>query len=147
MLSEDNNNYTRLFVQMARAMVRARQGHPCRLMFEYTEHQAVQLDSLIECLKGAVQRPEVFPPTMVQHAYQAFCWSLVYNPGPEMLSRWADPIERFIWLLALGDDGTFAQASDLTPVLAKMKYFCRLTTLHEALVFKNGEKPTECMIE
>lgn len=147
MLLEDDNNYTRLFVQMVRAMVRARQGHPCRLMFEYTEHQAVQLDSLIECLKGAVQPPGVFPPTMVQHAYQTFCWSLVYDPGPKMLPRWADPMERFIWLLALGDDGTFMQASDLTPVLAKLKYFCRLTTLHEALVSRNGERLWEGMIE
>ncbi|KAF8121041.1 hypothetical protein EV363DRAFT_1302524 [Boletus edulis] len=134
MQSDDDNNHTRLFVQMVRAMIRTRQGHPCKLSFEYTEHQAVQLDALVECLKGAVQRPEAFQPTMVRHAYQAFCWSLIHNPGPEMLSRWADPIERFIWLLALGDDGTFVQASNLAPVLAKLKYFCQLTTLHEALV-------------
>ncbi|KAI9459287.1 hypothetical protein HD554DRAFT_2041944 [Boletus coccyginus] len=146
-LSEDDNNYTRLFVQMVRAMVRARQGHSCILTFQYTGCQAVQLDSLIECLKGAAQRPEVFHPMMVEQAYQAFCWSLVYSPGPETQSRWADPIERFIWLMALGDDGTFIQASDLTPVLAKLKYFCRITTLHEALVFKNGEKPSEGTIE
>ncbi|KAF8121027.1 hypothetical protein EV363DRAFT_1187412, partial [Boletus edulis] len=147
MLSDDDNNYTRLFVQMVRALIRARQGHPCKLIFEYTEHQAMQLDVLIECLKKGTHQPEVFQPTMVQEAYQMLCWSLVYSPGPEALSRWADPIERFIWLLALGSDGTFMQASDLTPLLAKLKYFCRLTTLHEALVSQNGEGPQESVIE
>ncbi|KAG6373125.1 hypothetical protein JVT61DRAFT_6728 [Boletus reticuloceps] len=61
--------------------------------------------------------------------------------------QWVDPIEHFIWLLALGGNGTFMQVSDLMPVLAKLKYFCRLTTLHEALVFKNGKRPQESLIE
>lgn len=147
MLLEDDNHYTRLFVQMVRAMVRTRQGHPCWFKFEYTEHQAAQLDSLIDCLKGAAQRPEAYQPTLSQQAYQTFCWSLVYNPGPETPLRWEDPIERFIWLFALGDDGTFVQASDLTPLLAKLKYFCRLIALHEALVIHNRERPREGIIE
>lgn len=147
MQSDDDNNYTRLFIQKVRAMIQVRQGHPCKLVLEYTEHQAAQLDALIECLKGAVQRPEAFQPTTVQHAHQAFCWSLVHNPGPEMLPRWVDPIEPFIWLLVLGNDGTFMQASNLTPMLAKLKYFCRLSMLCEALVFKNVEGLWEGMIE
>ncbi|KAH0825828.1 hypothetical protein J3R83DRAFT_8789, partial [Lanmaoa asiatica] len=147
MLAEGDNNYTKLFLQMVRAMVRTRQGHPCIIRFEYTEHQAAQLDWLIECLKGAVQQPEVFQQVIVQRAYQSFCWCLVHNPGAETLSRWANPIERFIWLLALGDDGTFMDASGLTPLLAKLKYFCRLTTLHEALVQESGERAMEGVIE
>ena len=55
MQSNDDNNYIRLFVQMVRALIQVRQGHPCKLIFEYTEHQVMQLSVLIECLKGAVQ--------------------------------------------------------------------------------------------
>lgn len=76
-------------------------------------------------------------------AYQRFCWSLVCTHGEVVEERWRNPVQVFIWLMALRDDGSFIQASNLTPLLAKLKYFCRLTVLYEALIFNDPTTPAE----
>jgi hypothetical protein len=40
--------------------------------------------------------------------------------------------------MALQDEGMFMQASDLTSLLVKLKYFCHLVTLCESLVYHDS---------
>jgi hypothetical protein len=56
-----------------------------------------------------------------------------------VLDRWANPIKRAIWLRALRPDGNFCEVSVLTPDLAKLKYFCNMTSLLEALMDKDED--------
>lgn len=68
--------------------------------------------------------------TVAVNAYQSFAWHLVNFNSEE---GWSNPLQRFIWLKALRHDGSFMDATDLTPELAKWKYFCHIVTLFEAL--------------
>jgi hypothetical protein len=70
--------------------------------------------------------------------YQSFCWSLIYSTGEATQNSWGNPIQHFIWLMALQDEGMFMQASDLTSLLVKLKYFCHLVTLYESLVYHDS---------
>lgn len=129
----DNDNYLAFFVQMIRAMVRKELGDEFKMSFVYTKTQQAKLDSLIEHLgKDATEQSQGSRIHAI-HAYQAFSWSLVYTPESKRLAAWDNPIRRFIWLMALHNDGSFMDAVSLTPLLAKLKYFCRIVTLYEAL--------------
>ena len=134
MLPQENESYSALFSQMIRTMVRLETGHQSKLRYKYTALQKDRLDILVKYLHKDVQRKSKESETEAIGAYQAFCWSIVFSPGERSQKRWGNPIQRFIWLMALQEEGSFMQASDLTPLLAKLKYFCRLVTLHEALV-------------
>ena len=126
---------------MIRAMVRKEQGHEFKMSFVYTETQQENLRSLIEDLvKDATEQSQDSKMEAIL-AYQTFSWSLVYTPESKRLGAWDDPIRRFIWLMALRDDGSFMDATSLTPLLAKLKYFCRVVTLYEALS-RNERKDT-----
>ena len=114
-------------------MLRKEQGHEFKMQFVYTEAQGQKLGSLVEHLiKDAVRQSQDSRLEAIL-AYQTFCWSLVYDPESKRLGAWDNPIRRFIWLMALRDDGSFMDAINLTPLLAKLKYFCRVVTLYEAL--------------
>lgn len=148
MLPRENESYTALFAQMTRAMIRIALGHELRLKFGFTSTQKHCLDLLIKYLRqDAVQQGEDSGHDAVA-AYHAFCWSLVCDTSSGSSQKsWGNPIERFIWLVALREDGSFMQASDLTPLLAKLKYFCRLVTLYESLVFYDKTNPREDAIQ
>jgi hypothetical protein len=146
-LSGDNDNYLAFFVQMVRAMVRKEHGHEFNMPFVYTKTQQEKLRSLIEHLvKDATEQSQDSKDAAIL-AYQTFCWSLVYTPESKRLGAWDDPIRRFIWLMALRDDGSFMDATSLTPLLAKLKYFCRMVTLYEALSRKEPRDEMEDAIE
>ncbi|KAG6381445.1 hypothetical protein JVT61DRAFT_10 [Boletus reticuloceps] len=78
-------------------------------------------------------------------AYQTFCWSLVYIPEARKLGD--NPIWRFIWLMALHNNGSFMDATSLTLLLAKLKYFCQLVTLYESLACEEPMNETEDAVE
>ena len=40
--------------------------------------------------------------------------------------------------MALQDEDAFMQASNLTPLLSKLKYFCHLVILYESLVYHDS---------
>lgn len=114
-------------------MVRMEQSHEFKMQFMYTKTQREKLRSLIEKLvEDAAEQSQASKMGAIE-AYQTFCWSLVYIPESKRLGAWDNPIRRFIWLMALRDDGSFMDAISLTPLLAKLKYFCRVVTLYEAL--------------
>ena len=121
------------FVQMIRTMLRKELGHEFKMLFVYTDTQGQKLRSLVEHLVKDVAEQSQDSRLEAILAYQAFCWSLVHNPESKRLGAWHNPIRRFIWLMALRDDGSFMDVTSLTPLLAKLKYFCRVVTLHEAL--------------
>ena len=133
MLSRENYSYGALFVQMVRAMIRKSKGHELHLDFSFTDMQRSSLETLIDNLETNAEEDTESTLIGAVTAYQAFCWSLVHTPEPRDQTDWGNPIQRFIWLMALRDDGSFIQASDLTPLLAKLKYFCRLTVLYEGI--------------
>ena len=146
-LSGDNENYMAFFVQMVRAMVRKEQGHEFNMLFLYTKTQQEKLRSLIEHLaKDAAEKSLGSKKEAIQ-AYQMFCWSLVYTPESKRLRAWDNPVQRFIWVMALCDDGSFMDANTLTPLLAKLKYFCRTVTLYEALSRKEPGDNKEDTVE
>lgn len=132
---------------MIRVMVRKEQGHEFKMLFVYTETQREKLHSLIEQLvEDAAEQSQHSKMKAIQ-AYQTFCWSLVYVPESKRLGAWDNPIRRFIWLMALRDDGSFMDATSLTPLLAKLKYFCRVITLYEALSCEDSRDEMEDAIE
>lgn len=133
MLPNENHTYGALFVQMVRAMIRKEKGHELHLDFSLTDAQKSSLEILIDSLEADAKENTEDTLLGAATAYQAFCWSLVHTPEPRSQANWGNPIQRFIWLMALRDDGSFIQASDLTPLLAKLKYFCRLTVLYEGV--------------
>ena len=146
-ISGDNDNYLAFFVQMIRAMVRKEQGHELKMPFVYTENQREKLRFLIEHLaKDATEQSQDSRWEAIL-TYQTFCWSLVHIPESKRLGAWDNPIRRFIWLMALRDDGSFMDATSLTPLLAKLKYFCRVVTLYEALSYKEPRNEMEDAIE
>lgn len=147
MLPNGNKNYHALFMQMMRAFIRATLGHQGSFQFQFSERQAAALGCLVTALK-VVSSPDGVSLDLADALvkYQKFCWSLVERSSEELENRWNNPIERFIWLAALREDGSFIQASDLTPVLAKLKYFCRLTTLYQALFITSTASSQESMI-
>lgn len=146
-ISSDNDNYLAFFVQMIRAMVRKEQGHELKMLFVYTETQREKLRSLIEHLVRDAAEQSQDSRLEAIFAYQTFCWSLVQVPESKKLGAWDNPIRRFIWLMALRDDGSFMDATSLTPLLAKLKYFCRVVTLYEALSCKERRDETEDAVE
>ncbi|KAG6370233.1 hypothetical protein JVT61DRAFT_12388 [Boletus reticuloceps] len=146
-LSGDNDNYLASFVQMIRAMVRKESGHEFKMQFVFTKTQREKLHSLIEHLVKDATEQSQDSKTEAVLAYQTFCWSLVYIPEAKKLGAWDNPIRRFIWLMALRDDGSFMDATSLTPLLAKLKYFCRLVTLYETLACEEPRDETEDIVE
>lgn len=124
---------------MVRAMIRKEKGHELRLDFSFTDAQRSTLEILIDSLETNAMEDTESTLLEAVTAYQAFCWSLVHTPEPGSQGNWGNPIQRFIWLMALRDDGSFIQASDLTPLLAKLKYFCRLTVLYEGICCSEEE--------
>jgi len=79
--------------------------------------------------------------------YQMFCWSLVYIHEAKRLGAWDNPIRCCIWLMALHDNGSFMDATNLTPLLAKLKYFCHLVTLYEAFACQEPHNETKDVVE
>lgn len=130
MVPTENTAYPGAFVQMLRAMIRVEMGHESGLKFHYTEQQRSHLEGLI-CMVTRQNGNDWMAGAVV--AYQNFCWSLVHNLEEKSQDRWENPIERFVWLFALRPDGSFIEPTSLTPLLAKLKYFCRLTTLYKAM--------------
>ena len=139
MLPHENYTYGALFVQMVRAMIRKEKGHELHLDFSFTDAQRSSLEILIVSLETNAKEDTESTLLRAVAAYQAFCWSLVHTLELGCQEAWGNPIQRFIWLMALRDDGSFIQASDLTPLLAKLKYFCRLTVLHKAICCSEKE--------
>lgn len=132
---------------MVRAMVRKEQGHEFKMPFAHTETQREKLRYLIEQLANDAAEKSEHSRVEAVLAYQAFCWSLVYVPESKRLGAWDSPVRRFIWLTALRDDGSFMDAASLTPLLAKLKYFCRVATLYEALSCRDPGDEVEDAIE
>lgn len=120
-------------MQIVRAILRKEQGHEFNMQFVYTETQRQKLRSLVEHLVKDAAGQSQDSRLKAILAYQTFCWSLVHSPESNRLGAWDNPIRRIIWLMALRDDGSFMDATSLTPLLAKLKYFCRVVTLYEAL--------------
>lgn len=134
MLPNENQTYGALFVQMARAMIRKTKGHDLLFDFEFTDTQRSSVETLMDALETSAKEKDTEIALLEAVAtYQAFSWSLVHIPEFRSQTNWSSPIRHFIWLMALRDDGSFIQASDLTPLLAKLKYFCRLTVLYEGI--------------
>jgi hypothetical protein len=117
------------------------------MLFFYTKTQREKLRALIEHLVKDASEQSQDSKMEVILAYQTFCWSLVYIPEVKTLGAWDNPIWHFIWLMALRDDRSFIDATSLTPLLAKLKYFCRLVTLYEALACMEPRDETEDAVE
>lgn len=128
-------------------MVRKEQGHEFKMLFVYTETQREKLRFLIEQLVEDAAEESQDSKMEAILAYQTFCWSLVYIPESKRLGAWDNPIRRFIWLMALRDDGSFMDATSLTPLLAKLKYFCRVATLYQALSCEDPRDEMEDAVE
>ena len=95
--------------------------------------QRSSLEILIDSLEANAKENTKDTLLGAATTYQAFCWSLVHTLEPRSQANWENPIQCFTWLMALHDDGSFIQVSDLTPLLAKLKYFCHLTVLYEGV--------------
>lgn len=118
-------------------MIRTLLGHESRLKFKYTLAQEESLDALLRFLKKDAEETTESTSIDAVQAYHRFCWALVNSRDAQSHAKWESPIERFLWLRALCSDGSFLSAKDVTPILAQLKYFCRLITLYEGLSDRN----------
>lgn len=128
---------------MIRAMVQKEQGHKLKMLFIYTETQRELLHSLIEHLVKAAAEQSQDSRLEAILAYQTFCWSLMHIPESKRLGAWNNPIQCLIWLMARHNDGSFMDTTTLTLLLVKLKYFCRVVTLYEALSCKEPRNELE----
>ncbi|KAG1830491.1 hypothetical protein DFJ58DRAFT_736947 [Suillus subalutaceus] len=134
-VSDDNVDYPNFMVQLMRAIVRIHLGSPLEFSFALSTVQTTCLEELL-----VVLRNDNTSPRRRMIAYHNLAWSLVdTDPDLCVVDRWANPIKRAIWLRALRADGNFCEASFLTPDLAKLKYFCNITSLLEALMDKDED--------
>ncbi|KAG1830498.1 hypothetical protein DFJ58DRAFT_848448 [Suillus subalutaceus] len=134
-VSDDNVDYPNFMVQLMRAIVRIHLGSPLEFSFSLSTVQTTCLEELL-----VVLRNDNTSPRRRMIAYHNLAWSLVdTDPDLCVVDRWANPIKRAIWLRALRADGNFCEASFLTPDLAKLKYFCNITSLLEALMDKDED--------
>jgi hypothetical protein len=132
-VSDETNEHHTFIVQIMRAMMRIHLGFPFDFSFDLSPAQAMCLQELVVVLGDDDSSPRKRMIT-----YHNFVWSIVdNNPDRCVVDRWANPITRSIWLRALRADGNFCEASVLTPDLVKLKYFCNITSLLEALMDKD----------
>ena len=132
---------------MVRSMVRLELADDFKMKYRYTREQKGALDDLIALLKEDVREKSEASEVAVIEGYHRLCWELVHASQVVVQEKWGSPIERFLWLRALGADGTFSKASDVTPILAKLKYFCRLVTLYEGLSTYSRMDPQQNPVE
>jgi hypothetical protein len=134
-VSNDNTEYPNFMIQLIRNIVRIHLGFPLNFSFSLSTLQT-------ECLQGllAILQDDGSTPRKRMVAYHELAWSLVdSDPTLCVTDRWANPIQRAVWLRALRADGNFSEPAALTPDLAKFKYFCNATSLLEALMDKDKD--------
>jgi hypothetical protein len=134
-VSDDNVEYPNFMIQFIRNIVRIHLGYPLDLSFALSSLQTKCLEDLLVVLQDDSSNPR-----KKMMAYHELAWSLVdTNPEQCTTDRWANPIQRAVWLRALRADGNFIEPAILTPDLAKFKYFCNATSLLEALMDKDKD--------
>lgn len=66
-------------------------------------------------------------------ALHAFLFALISQPSEALMEdQWQDPIRCFVGLIAMQEKAGFRKAHEITPYLAKVKYFIRLIAFAEA---------------
>lgn len=135
-VSDDNQEYPNFMIQLIRNIVRIHLGFPpLQFSFALSPRQTTCLENLL-----AVLGDDTSTPRKRMLAYHELAWSLVdTDPTLCVTDRWANPIQRAVWLRALRVDGNFTEAAYFTPDLAKLKYLCNATSLLEALLDKDQE--------
>jgi hypothetical protein len=134
-VSDDNNEYPNFMIQVMRGIIRIHLGFPLEFTFALSALQTEHIESLL-----AVLRDDSSTPRKRMIAYHELAWSLVdTDPAQCVTDRWANPIQRAVWLRALRVDGNFADPASFTPDLAKFKYLCNATSLLEALLDKDKD--------
>lgn len=145
-MSNENDAYNSLYLQMVRAMIRTQLGHPFKMGFKHTLAQEESLDGLVRFLKRDAKEATESTSIDALQAYHRFCWALVNNRDAKHRKKWDNPIERFLWVRALCSDGSFLSAKDVTTILAQLKYFCRLITLYEGLSSHDRSLPQDDIV-
>ncbi|KAG2033932.1 hypothetical protein BDR03DRAFT_984745, partial [Suillus americanus] len=134
-VSGDNVDYPNFMIQLMRNIVRIRLGFPLDFSFTLSPLQTKCLEDLLTVL-----RDDASTPRKRMIAYHELAWSLVdTDPTQCITDRWANPIQRAVWLRASRVDGNFSDPGSLTPDLAKFKYLCNATSLLEALLDKDKD--------
>lgn len=111
-------------MQFIRCILRLLRGHPFPLPFPLTPRQLDAFSTLNDVLEAQGTTSED-----KQHAVQAVSWEMVCTPAE---GSWENPFQVYFAMLALRVDGTYSDAMNLTPHLAKFTYWIRLTCLYIA---------------
>lgn len=122
---DTNGSYALHYSEMLRCIIRQLRGHPFPLAFPLTLAQKTAFEHLVALLESPSTLKSV-----LGLALHRINWLLLSTPaeGP-----WQNIFQFFFALLALRIDGVYAQASDLSPHLAKFVYSVHLTCMFEAL--------------
>lgn len=125
MVSDGNETYEDLFNEIFRAVIRKLRGHPYSLDFPLTVSQRASADRLVRALLNPAS-------TKMQDAdfLQDFAWDLV---SEKRTQAWGNIFQFILAFLALRVDGTYTCATNLSPELAKIKYFIRTTCMTQTL--------------
>jgi len=117
-----------------RATLRCRAGHPSGYTIPLTEVQAAEADRLSQSLRlSPSDKPEGEIAKEILETLHQFSVSLL-APQPEAddLSAWSCPVRCYLAARAIREDGNFITPNDLSPKLARFKYFCNNCALVQA---------------
>ena len=147
-LPDKNTSYPELVIQFVRAIVRLRETTDYKTEFSFMLHRN-QDDALHALIIALDQRSQDSIDSHDDDAMQKlheFFWTLMDSASIDLETNWGNVIQRFICLRALRQDGNFYEATDLTPDLAKLKYFLNASCLIHALWYQNGSDIPQCQL-
>jgi hypothetical protein len=138
--------YAAIITDFFRVTLRCHSGHRSGYTIPLTKKQSTLADQLMESLKRG---DEIQIKEVVEQLHQ-FSFSLLIpqpepgadHPQPETRGlRWSCPVQCYLAVQAVRQDGTFISTSILAQKLAKLKYFCKSCALVQAKRMTEGTTP------
>jgi hypothetical protein len=128
----DPSKYASAFYQFVYGIAVTSEGnHPSEYQFPLTSVDRANLRSL-------QNRLVKHHPKDCMAAFHKFIKPLLYPSESASTSKWDDPVECFIALYSLDEDGTFKQPKNMSPVLTILRYFIRCAIFREASIGKGN---------
>ncbi|KAG6834692.1 hypothetical protein H0H93_008006, partial [Arthromyces matolae] len=123
--------YGRVLYNLASSTMTAYQGHESGYTFPLTREMQSAGSNLSNALNAS--------NTDDLNAYHRWVYPfLSHDSGPKESNKWSMVIECWLAIYHMNPEGHWASPTDITPVLAKLKYIMRGSTLFEAYRIVGG---------
>lgn len=128
--NESPDAYAALVDGFFRATLRCHNKHPSGYVIPLKEAQAALAKQLLQSLRLSDDRYRVEDALKLLHELSVSL--LVSQPEGDDLTGWTCPVRCYLAVRGIKSDGNFIPPRQLTPELAKLKYFCRNCALIQA---------------